>query len=85
MYSADFVSPRWQTFPCKALLNIELQEEDADVKRLLGDLNGGRRRMEMGQGLFGSVLTRVHSYSMLQSDIISAQVQGIKQESQCVS
>ena len=37
----------------KAFLNIELQEEDADVQRLLWDVNGVRRHMKVGRVLFG--------------------------------
>ena len=37
----------------KAFLNIELQEQDADVQRLLWDVNGVRRHMKVGRVLFG--------------------------------
>ena len=37
----------------KAFLNIELQEEDADVQRLLWDVSGVRRHMKVGRVLFG--------------------------------
>ena len=37
----------------KAFLNIELQEQDADVQRFLWDVNGMRRHMKVGRVLFG--------------------------------